>query len=84
MQQTLRLTLKYGPHAGAFPITGIQRIRPSWPLAHFGREDVPGVGCPAGHRASTKSPQGRHDGPHAIKAGVGGEVPCNIWQGSTG
>ena len=77
VQQTLRLTLKYGPH-GERLITGIQRISRPGRRVYFGREDVPEVLDGLGTSILTTS-RGVMTGRNAVKAGVGGEVLCNIW-----
>jgi small subunit ribosomal protein S8 len=75
--QTLRLFLKYGPH-GEKLITGIQRISRPGRRVYFGREDVPEVLGGLGTSILTTS-RGVMTGREAMKAGVGGEVLCNIW-----
>ncbi len=77
VQQTLRMTLKYGPH-GERLITGIQRISRPGRRVYFGREDVPEVLAGLGTSILTTS-RGVMTGRNAVKAGVGGEVLCNIW-----
>jgi small subunit ribosomal protein S8 len=77
VQKTLRLTLKYGPH-GEKLITGIQRISRPGRRVYFGREDVPEVLAGLGTSILTTS-RGVMTGRNAVKAGVGGEVLCNIW-----
>ena len=77
VQQTLRLALKYGPH-GEKLITGIQRISRPGRRVYFGREDVPEVLAGLGTSILTTS-RGVMTGRAAVKAGVGGEVLCNIW-----
>ncbi len=75
--KTLRLFLKYGPH-GERVITGIQRISRPGRRVYFGRDDVPDVLAGLGTSILTTS-QGVMTGRAAVKAGVGGEVLCNIW-----
>ena len=77
VQQTLRLQLKYGPH-GEKVITGIERISRPGRRVYFGREDVPVVLAGLGTSILTTS-RGVMTGRSAVKAGVGGEVLCNIW-----
>jgi small subunit ribosomal protein S8 len=77
VQKTLRLNLKYGPH-GERTITGIQRISRPGRRVYFGREDVPEVLAGLGTSILTTS-RGVMTGREAVKAGVGGEVLCNIW-----
>ena len=73
----IRLFLKYGPH-GERLITGVQRISRPGRRVYFGREDVPVVLAGLGTSILTTS-RGVMTGREAVKAGVGGEVLCNIW-----
>lgn len=75
--KTLRLFLKYGPH-GERLITGVQRISRPGRRVYFGRDDVPDVLAGLGTSILTTS-RGVMTGREAVKAGVGGEVLCNIW-----
>jgi small subunit ribosomal protein S8 len=75
--KTLRLFLKYGPH-GERLITGVQRISRPGRRVYFGRNDVPEVLAGLGTSILTTS-RGVMTGRNAVKAGVGGEVLCNIW-----
>jgi small subunit ribosomal protein S8 len=75
--RTLRLFLKYGPH-GEKLITGIERISRPGRRVYFGRDDVPEVLAGLGTSILTTS-RGVMTGREAVKAGVGGEVLCNIW-----
>jgi small subunit ribosomal protein S8 len=75
--KTLRLFLKYGPH-GERLITGVQRISRPGRCVYFGRDDVPEVLAGLGTSILTTS-RGVMTGRAAVKAGVGGEVLCNIW-----
>ena len=77
MQKTLRLFLKYGPH-GEKLITGVERISRPGRRVYFGRDDVPEVLGGLGTSILTTS-RGVMTGRAAAKAGVGGEVLCNIW-----
>jgi small subunit ribosomal protein S8 len=74
---TLRLFLKYGPH-GERLITGVERISRPGRRVYFGRDDVPEVLAGLGTSILTTS-RGVMTGRAAVKAGVGGEVLCNIW-----
>ena len=76
-QKTIRLTLKYGPR-GERVITGIQRVSRPGRRVYFGRDDVPDVLAGLGTSILTTS-RGVMTGRAAVKAGVGGEVLCNIW-----
>lgn len=75
--RTLRLFLKYGPH-GERLITGVERISRPGRRVYFGRDDVPEVLAGLGTSILTTS-RGVMTGRAAVKAGVGGEVLCNIW-----
>lgn len=75
--KTLRLFLKYGPH-GERLITGVERISRPGRRVYFGRADVPEVLAGLGTSILTTS-RGVMTGRAAVKAGVGGEVLCNIW-----
>ena len=77
MNKTLRLFLKYGPH-GERLITGVQRISRPGRRVYFGRDDVPEVLAGLGTSILATS-RGVMTGRAAVKAGVGGEVLCNIW-----
>jgi small subunit ribosomal protein S8 len=75
--KTLRLFLKYGPH-GERLITGVERISRPGRRVYFGKEDVPEVLGGLGTSILTTS-RGVMTGRNAAKAGVGGEVLCNVW-----
>jgi small subunit ribosomal protein S8 len=74
---TLRVFLKYGPH-GERVITGIERISRPGRRVYFGRDDVPEVLAGLGTSILTTS-RGVMTGREAVRAGVGGEVLCNVW-----
>jgi small subunit ribosomal protein S8 len=76
-QATLRVLLKYGPR-GERVITGIQRVSRPGRRVYFGRDDVPDVLAGLGTSILTTS-RGVMTGREAVKAGVGGEVLCNVW-----
>jgi small subunit ribosomal protein S8 len=75
--KTLRVFLKYGPH-GERLITGVERISRPGRRVYFGKEDVPEVLGGLGTSILTTS-RGVMTGRAAAKAGVGGEVLCNVW-----
>src|SRR3954469_5328571 len=75
--RTLRVFLKDGPH-GERLITGVERISRPGRRVYFGKEDVPEVLAGLGTSILTTS-RGVMTGRAAVKAGVGGEVLCNIW-----
>lgn len=73
----VRLFLKYGPH-GERVITGLQRISRPGRRVYFGRDEVPPVLGGLGTSILTTS-RGVMSGRDAVRAGVGGEVLCNVW-----
>jgi small subunit ribosomal protein S8 len=75
--QVVRLILKYGPH-GERLITGLERISRPGRRVYFGRHDVPPVLGGLGTSILTTS-RGVMTGREAVRAGVGGEVLCNVW-----
>ncbi len=77
VQAQLRVFLKYGPR-GERVITGIERVSRPGRRVYFGRADVPDVLAGLGTSILTTS-RGVMTGREAVKAGVGGEVLCNIW-----
>ena len=77
VQALLRVFLKYGPR-GERVITGIQRVSRPGRRVYFGRDDVPQVLAGLGTSILTTS-RGVMTGREAVKAGVGGEVLCNVW-----
>ena len=76
-RQVIRLFLKYGPH-GERVITGLERISRPGRRVYFGVDDVPNVLGGLGTSILTTS-RGVMTGRAAKKAGVGGEVLCNVW-----
>ena len=76
-QATLRLFLKYGPR-GERIITGIERVSRPGRRVYFGSNKVPDVLAGLGTSILTTS-RGVMTGREAVKAGVGGEVLCNVW-----
>jgi small subunit ribosomal protein S8 len=76
-QAQLRLFLKYGPR-GERLITGIERVSRPGRRVYFGCDDVPEVLAGLGTSILTTS-RGVMTGREAVKAGVGGEVLCNVW-----
>jgi len=73
----IRLALKYGPR-GENVISGLERVSRPGRRVYLGRDDVPKVMGGLGTAILTTS-HGVMTGQQAIKAGVGGEVLCNIW-----
>ena len=76
-RSVIRLFLKYGPH-GEKVISGLQRVSRPGRRVYFGRDDVPHVLGGLGTSILTAS-RGVMSGRDAAKAGVGGEVLCNVW-----
>jgi len=73
----IRIALKYGPH-GERVISGIERISRPGRRVYFGRDEVPRVLGGLGTSILTTS-RGVMSGREAVKAGVGGELLCNVW-----
>jgi small subunit ribosomal protein S8 len=73
----IRIQLKYGPR-GERVISGIQRVSRPGRRVYFGHDEVPDVLAGLGTSILTTS-RGVMTGREAVKAGVGGEVLCNIW-----
>ena len=76
-RQMIRLFLKYGPH-GEKVISGLERISRPGRRVYLGVDDVPTVLGGLGTSILTTS-RGVMTGRAAKKAGVGGEVLCNVW-----
>ena len=76
-RQVIRVFLKYGPH-GEKVISGLERISRPGRRVYLGVEDVPSVLGGLGTSILTTS-RGVMTGRAARKAGVGGEVLCNVW-----
>ncbi|HTI37991.1 MAG TPA: 30S ribosomal protein S8 [Vicinamibacterales bacterium] len=76
-QSSLRLFLKYGPR-GERVISGLERVSRPGRRVYFGSDDVPAVLAGLGTSILTTS-RGVMTGREAQKAGVGGEVLCNVW-----
>jgi small subunit ribosomal protein S8 len=75
--QVIRIFLKYGPH-GEKVITGLERISRPGRRVYLGVDEVPHVLGGLGTSILTTS-RGVMTGRAARKAGVGGEVLCNVW-----
>ncbi|MGE0591506.1 MAG: 30S ribosomal protein S8 [Vicinamibacterales bacterium] len=76
-RQLIRLLLKYGPR-GERVITGLERISRPGRRVYLGVKDVPPVLGGLGTSILTTS-RGVMTDRAARKAGVGGEVLCNVW-----
>ena len=69
--------LKYGPR-GEKVLSGLERISRPGRRVYLGVQDVPSVLGGLGTSILTTS-RGVMTGSAARKAGVGGEVLCNVW-----
>ena len=76
-RQVIRIVLKYGPN-GEKVITGVERISRPGRRVYFRSSEVPPVLGGLGTSILTTS-RGVMTGRAAIRAGVGGEVLCNVW-----
>ena len=74
---TLRLYLKYGPH-GERVLTGLQRVSRPGRRVYYARDKTPPVLAGLGTSILTTS-RGVMTGRDAARAGIGGEVLCNVW-----
>jgi len=75
-QQVVRLFLKYGP-GGERVISGIERVSRPGRRVYVNRDDVPSVLGGLGVSILTTS-RGVMSGRAAQRAGVGGEILCNV------
>jgi small subunit ribosomal protein S8 len=76
-QGMLRITLKYGPR-GENVISGLERVSRPGRRVYLGSDDVPRVMGGLGTSILTTS-RGVMTGREAQRAGIGGEVLCNVW-----
>jgi small subunit ribosomal protein S8 len=76
-RRMIRVFLKYGPR-GERVISGLQRVSRPGRRVYLRRDNVPSVLAGLGTNILTTS-RGVMTGREAVKAGVGGEVLCNIW-----
>ena len=76
-RQMIRIFLKYGPH-GEKVLSGVERISRPGRRVYFRRNEVPQVLGGLGTSILTTS-RGVMTGRAAQRAGVGGEVLCNVW-----
>jgi small subunit ribosomal protein S8 len=76
-RQVVRLFLKYGP-GGERVISGIERVSRPGRRVYVSRDEVPPVLGGLGVSILTTS-RGVMSGRSAQKAGVGGEILCNVW-----
>src|ERR687891_455418 len=77
VRQAVRLFLKYGP-GGEKVISGIERVSRPGRRVYVSRDGVPSVLGGLGVSILTTS-RGVMSGRSAHKAGVGGEILCNVW-----
>ena len=73
----IRISLKYGPR-GEKVISGLERVSRPGRRVYFGRNEVPRVMGGLGTSILTTS-RGVMTGQDAVRAGLGGEVLCNVW-----
>ena len=76
-EKMIRIFLKYGPR-GERVLSGLERVSRPGRRVYFGRDKTPPVLAGLGTSILTTS-QGVMTGRDAAKAGVGGEVLCNVW-----
>jgi small subunit ribosomal protein S8 len=76
-RQAMRMFLKYGP-GGEKAISGIERVSRPGRRVYANRDEVPAVLGGLGVTILTTS-RGVMTGQAAKKAGVGGEILCNVW-----
>jgi small subunit ribosomal protein S8 len=76
-QKFVRVFIKYGPR-GERVITVIERISRPGRRVYFAHDEVPKVLAGLGISILTTS-RGLMTGREARKAGIGGEVLCNVW-----
>jgi small subunit ribosomal protein S8 len=77
VRQMIRIFLKYGPN-GEKVISGLERISRPGRRVYFRNNEVPHVLGGLGTSILTTS-RGVMTGRAAARAGVGGEVLCNVW-----
>jgi small subunit ribosomal protein S8 len=76
-RQVIRIFLKYGPH-GEKVLSGVERISRPGRRVYSRSTDVPPVLGGLGTSILTTS-RGVMTGRAAMRAGIGGEVLCNVW-----
>ncbi|HEX7283996.1 MAG TPA: 30S ribosomal protein S8 [Vicinamibacterales bacterium] len=76
-RQQMRMFLKYGP-GGEKAISGLERVSRPGRRVYASSDEVPAVLGGLGVTILTTS-QGVMTGQSAKKAGVGGEILCNVW-----
>ena len=73
----IRIFLKYGPR-GERVLSGLERVSRPGRRVYFRRDKAPPVLAGLGTSILTTS-QGVMTGRDAARAGIGGEVLCNVW-----
>lgn len=76
-RKMIRITLKYGP-GGQRVLSGLERVSRPGRRVYCARDKAPPVLAGLGTSILTTS-RGVMTGREAAKAGVGGEVLCNVW-----
>lgn len=76
-RKMLRIVLKYGP-GGQRVLSGLERVSRPGRRVYFARDKAPPVLAGLGTSILTTS-RGVMTGRDAARAGVGGEVLCNVW-----
>ena len=76
-RQVIRIFLKYGPH-GEKVLSGVERISRPGRRVYFAEHRRAASAGRARHEHPDDVAR-RHDGRAAMRAGVGGEVLCNVW-----
>ena len=76
-RQQIRMFLKYGP-GGEKALSGVERVSRPGRRVYASRDEVPAVLGGLGVAILTTS-RGVMTGQAAKKAGVGGEILCNVW-----
>jgi small subunit ribosomal protein S8 len=73
----IRIALKYGPK-GETVLSGLERVSRPGRRVYLGSDDVTKVMGGLGTSILTTS-HGVMTGREAVRAGIGGEVLCNVW-----
>ncbi len=76
-RKMIRIVLKYGP-GGQRVLSGLERVSRPGRRVYFARDKAPPVLAGLGTSILTTS-RGVMTGRDAARAGVGGEVLCNVW-----
>ncbi len=76
-RKMIRIVLKYGP-SGQRVLSALERVSRPGRRVYFARDKAPPVLAGLGTSILTTS-RGVMTGRDAAKAGVGGEVLCNVW-----